>query len=130
MTKPQTAGRVTRSSGRGLNIVLGLCATAVMGVAAALLPPAAAARSCQPVRVDGKPVLVQVQNVSCRRGRPIARRFSATGALPSGWEGRNPGGCEWVLFRKRDRARVIRNGYQAPPGVPTILTVRDRGCTS
>lgn len=123
----------TAVRGRLVRIPLGIATlwvvVLVVVLAAALVPPSASARSCRSVRVEGKAVLVQASNVSCQRARPIARRFSASGAVPRGWDRINPAGCEWVLFRRRDRARVIENGYSVP-GVPTIRTVRDRGCTS
>ena len=90
----------------------------------------AAQRACRSVTVAGVESPVRATALSCTKARRIARRFAAGGHLPRGWVGVNPAGCEWVLMRRVDRDRVVGNGYQAPRGVPTVSTTRDRGCTS
>ena len=68
--------------------------------------------------------------MACRRGRRIARRLAIDGRLPRGWTARNPAGCEWVIFRRRDRRAIVNNGYRPPGDQPVIYTAFDRGCNS
>jgi hypothetical protein len=91
---------------------------------------AEAKKTCQKVTAGEERSPVYASHIACPRARRIVRRFVATDRLPRGWTSLNPAGCEHVIFRRRDRERIVRNGYRAPPGVPLVATIRMRGCGS
>jgi hypothetical protein len=107
-----------------------LLAAAVAGLLGAPDASAEAKKTCQKVTAGVERAPVYATHIACRRARRIVRRFVARDRLPRGWTSLNPAGCEHVIFRRRDREPIMRNGYRAPPGVPLVATIRMRGCES
>jgi hypothetical protein len=103
-------------------------ALALVGLSDAVAMPSPA-RSCAGFKLDGMQSGVRATSIGCRKARRIAKRFATTRALPRGWDASNPAGCEWLLFRKRDRDAVIQHG-KPPRGEPLVRTEVYRGCRS
>ena len=108
----------------------------IIALALMLLPsttPSSAApgRHCKNVKAKPDSSPVRVVNISCRRARRIVRyatRHYQT--APRKWVFINPGGCEGMIVRKRDKNWVIRHTYRPRPGRPFIYTVIYSGCHS
>lgn len=73
---------------------------------------------------------VRAVNMSCERARRLVRITTETGRAPSGWVYLNPAGCEGVIVRRRDRARVVARNYRLPKGAAGVRTIIYRGCKS
>src|SRR4051812_43569970 len=91
----------------------------------------APARNCRGFKQTGFPrSFVKAEHISCRRARKIAIRFAKKHKLPRGWTSRNPAGCEYFLFRKRDRRAIVNNNYDPPGNQPLVNTAVFKGCNS
>jgi hypothetical protein len=121
---------VTTAIGRRWALPYVVNVVADLRVKGARLAATAKLRSCGnlPERFESAPVSATA--MKCKRARRIAARFVRRKARPKGWIALNPAGCEWTLMRRKDRERVVANGYIGPRGVPTVRTTRDKGCIS
>lgn len=89
-----------------------------------------ALRGCGSVRdPKGPRSKVHASDISCIRARRLVRRYVQGDRLARTWTAENPGGCEYLMYRREDRALYER---RSPPraGAPLIHFTKFRGCHS
>lgn len=72
---------------------------------------------------------VRASAISCHRARRLARRYVQNDKLTRGWIAVNPGGCDYLMYRRRDRG-IYEHDYSPHAGAPIIQFTKFRGCNS
>jgi hypothetical protein len=96
---------------RGLILVV--ATLSVVGLASqTAYPSATQARSgglagCGKVADLGGQSTVRAANVPCDRALKVAAKFIQRDAVADGWNAINPAGCEWLMFKKRDKRAFL-----------------------
>jgi hypothetical protein len=104
--------------------------------ALALTQVSAPARSggfakCGKVPDEGQKSKVRAANVRCERARKLAELFIADDVVKDDFKTNNPAGCEWFMFKKRDKhefADWMEHG--GPIDFKLIAFTKFRGCVS
>lgn len=123
-----TCGRLGLMQAREGSI--SLAAIAVATVYLLLAPSVADARRCKPIAARPEASSVRAINTNCNNARNLVWWQTFRGRTPPGWVWINPGGCEGLIVRRRDRGYVISHGYQPRPGAPAAIATIFRGCRS
>jgi hypothetical protein len=120
---------------RGLMLVVAM--VSVVGLAAQTAYPSAThARagglaSCGKVADISGPSKVSAANVPCGRALNVAAKFIQRDRVAEGWKPFNPAGCEWLMFKKRDKREFqdwVANGGRIH--FKLIGFTKMRGCVS
>lgn len=87
-------------------------------------------RACGSVRdPKGPRSKVHASQISCHRARRLVRRYVQKDKLARTWIAVNPAGCEYLMYRRRDR-QVYEHQYSPRAGAPLIAFTKFRGCNS
>ena len=110
---------------------------AIVGVLAlpATAPSAPASKAqlhkCGKIADLTGPSKVSAANVSCGRALNVAAKFVQDDRVAEGWKPVNPAGCEWLMFKKRDKP-AFRDWFfhDGPLDFKLIGFTKERGCVS
>jgi hypothetical protein len=86
---------------------------------------------CGKVPDEGQKSKVRAAHVRCERARKLAELFIADDVVKDGFKTNNPAGCEWFMFKKRDKhefADWMEHG--GPISFKLISFTKFRGCVS
>lgn len=72
---------------------------------------------------------INASEISCLRARRLVRRYVQDDKLARTWIAVNPAGCEYLMYRRKDRD-VYDDQYSPHAGAPLIAFTKYRGCNS
>jgi hypothetical protein len=116
---------------RGL--ILAVAMLVVVGLASQNAYPSGAGQlhSCGKVADISGPSKVSAANVPCGRALNVAAKFIQRDRVAEGWKPFNPAGCEWLMFKKRDK-REFQDWFTGTGRIDFKLIgfTKMRGCVS
>jgi hypothetical protein len=115
------------------SLVLVAAMLVVVGLASQSAYPSGGSRlhGCGKVADVNGPSKVSAANVPCGRALNVAAKFVQRDRVAQGWKPFNPAGCEWLMFKKRDR-RAFHDWFDNGGRIDFKLIgfTKMRGCVS
>jgi hypothetical protein len=115
------------------SLILAVAMLVVVGLASQNAYPSSAGHleSCGKVADVSGPSKVSAANVPCGRALNVAAKFVQDDRVAEGWKPVNPAGCEWLMFKKRDKP-AFRQWFfhDGPLDFKLIGFTKMRGCVS
>ena len=115
------------------SLILAVAMLVVLGLASQSAYPSSARhlQTCGKVADISGPSKVSAANVPCGRALNVAAKFIQRDRVAEGWKPFNPAGCEWLMFKKRDKREFqdwFTNGGRID--FKLIGFTKMRGCVS
>jgi hypothetical protein len=115
------------------SLILLVAMLGVIGLASQPAYPSGAGQlhGCGKVADLSGPSKVSAANVPCGRALNVAAKFIQRDRVAEGWKPFNPAGCEWLMFKKRDK-RAFLDWFTDGGRIDFKLIgfTKERGCVS